>query len=55
MFKDTMKARQSVPDRRYGVGQGRAVVGNIMGGGDDFTVDNALPWLCDRYPAQSTL
>lgn len=29
----------------YGLGQGRAVAGNIMGAGADFTVDNAKPWL----------
>jgi hypothetical protein len=28
----------------YGWGQGIAVVGNIMGAGDAFTVDNARPW-----------
>jgi hypothetical protein len=29
----------------YGMNQGIAVVGNIMGAGANFTVDNALPWL----------
>jgi hypothetical protein len=29
----------------YGVGQGIAIVGNIMGAGDAFTVDNARPWV----------
>ncbi len=29
----------------YGLLQGIAVVGNIMGAGDSFTVDNARPWL----------
>jgi hypothetical protein len=31
--------------RCYGFGQGRPIVGNIMGAGDSFTVDNAGPWL----------
>jgi hypothetical protein len=29
----------------YGHGQGIAVAGNIMGAGEDFTVENALPWV----------
>jgi len=29
----------------YGHGQGLAIHGNIMGGGNAFTLDNALPWL----------
>jgi hypothetical protein len=29
----------------YGLSQGLAVVGNIMGAGDKFTVDDAAPWI----------
>lgn len=33
----------------YGYNQGRALVGNIMGAGDAFTVDVAMPWLWAIY------
>jgi hypothetical protein len=29
----------------YGLNQGMRVIGNIMGAGEDFTVDDALPWI----------
>src|SRR5262249_19613955 len=29
----------------YGIGEGIAIVGNIMGAGEDFTVANASPWV----------
>ncbi len=33
----------------YGVGQGLPLVGNIMGAGADFTVDNVAPWKWALY------